>query len=435
MDDNVLRRLLSQLMPEDLDTVPNALAQAMQSQSPVSLGQDFPDQNSRRAEQLARNNPQAVEIDPYAQPGGPMRMNSMRIESGPNAGKVTSLNFQPPQQQAQAPQGMRTVGYGDGNVVDLGVDKSPPAPIDFSRGMADIPGVGKGYYTKDGRSAVVTNPDGTKTKVILGYDMAGSMALNKANLEREQGQAQIAHINEEIAASQQARNTKEGIPGMGIPQTVLEKQFGKAPDGQRWTERGVLEDVPGGNGGKLNESQAKAAGMGSRALEAHKILLDYEGKGVTTPGLIKQAADGVPLIGTALGMGVNKLPEKLGGPSTAQQGVEQAQRDFVNAVLRPESGASISASEFDNARKQYFPQPGDDPATIRQKQQAREREIHALEIMSGPGSRQMNQPQKSGIERGRAIFDAKKAVAEGRNRQVLSQRLQAMGIDPREAGL
>jgi hypothetical protein len=53
--------------------------------------------------------------------------------------------------------------------------------------------------------------------------------------------------------------------------------------------------------------------------------------------------------------------------------LQQAQRDFVNAQLRRESGAAISESEFDNARKQYFPQPGDSDAVVAQKKEARER--------------------------------------------------------------
>ena len=38
----------------------------------------------------------------------------------------------------------------------------------------------------------------------------------------------------------------------------------------------------------------------------------------------------------------------------------QAERNFINAVLRKESGAVISDTEFESARKQYIPQPGDD---------------------------------------------------------------------------
>ena len=42
--------------------------------------------------------------------------------------------------------------------------------------------------------------------------------------------------------------------------------------------------------------------------------------------------------------------------TTDRQKYEQAQRDWVNANLRKESGAVISDSEFANASKQYFPQ-------------------------------------------------------------------------------
>lgn len=38
------------------------------------------------------------------------------------------------------------------------------------------------------------------------------------------------------------------------------------------------------------------------------------------------------------------------------QQYEQAKTNFVNAVLRRESGAKISDEEFDSAEKQYFVQ-------------------------------------------------------------------------------
>lgn len=64
--------------------------------------------------------------------------------------------------------------------------------------------------------------------------------------------------------------------------------------------------------------------------------------------------------------------------SSDRQQYEQAQRDFVNAVLRRESGAAISASEFDSAGKQYFPQPGDSQAVIDQKAANRQTVINNL---------------------------------------------------------
>lgn len=52
--------------------------------------------------------------------------------------------------------------------------------------------------------------------------------------------------------------------------------------------------------------------------------------------------------------------------------MDQAQRNFINAVLRRESGSAISAQEFESGNKQYFPQPGDTPDVLAQKQRNRE---------------------------------------------------------------
>jgi hypothetical protein len=115
---------------------------------------------------------------------------------------------------------------------------------------------------------------------------------------------------------------------------------------------------------------------------AAKILDDLAAEGVYFPGQVKGTAEGVagavPIIGDSLREGagslMNRAPTYLGGPNEKQQRVEQAQRDFINAVLRRESGAAISASEFENARKQYFPQPGDEkhPKVLEQKRRARQ---------------------------------------------------------------
>lgn len=51
---------------------------------------------------------------------------------------------------------------------------------------------------------------------------------------------------------------------------------------------------------------------------------------------------------------------------------EQAERNFINAVLRRESGAVISPSEFEEGRRQYFPQPGDGAETLAQKKRSRQ---------------------------------------------------------------
>jgi hypothetical protein len=106
----------------------------------------------------------------------------------------------------------------------------------------------------------------------------------------------------------------------------------------------------------LTDTQAKALQFGSRMQESEDIIGKLAAKGTEQPGLIKRGAD---VIGA--GAAANWTQ------SAPQQQVEQAQRNFINAALRRESGAAIAESEFANARQQYFPQPGDSAAVIAQK--------------------------------------------------------------------
>jgi hypothetical protein len=70
--------------------------------------------------------------------------------------------------------------------------------------------------------------------------------------------------------------------------------------------------------------------------------------------------------------------------SPARQATVQAQRNFVNAILRVESGAAISEQEFNNAQRQYFPQPGDTKEVIEQKRQNRITAMRGMAREAGP---------------------------------------------------
>lgn len=62
---------------------------------------------------------------------------------------------------------------------------------------------------------------------------------------------------------------------------------------------------------------------------------------------------------------------------------DQAERNFVNAVLRRESGAAISPTEFDSAIKQYFDRPLDPPAVREQKARSRKQALESLRAEAG----------------------------------------------------
>jgi hypothetical protein len=49
----------------------------------------------------------------------------------------------------------------------------------------------------------------------------------------------------------------------------------------------------------------------------------------------------------------------------------QDERNFINAIMRRESGAAISPGEFSSAREQYIPQPNDPPSTLEKKRRNR----------------------------------------------------------------
>lgn len=147
------------------------------------------------------------------------------------------------------------------------------------------------------------------------------------------------------------------------------------PDGKPFSKPG------GGAGAKsMTEGQAKANMFGNRMMDANAVLDEAASSGVYRSGAWKSLAEGVagavPIFGENLKPGAGNATNWT--QSATQQKVEQAQRNFINAVLRRESGAVISESEFANAARQYFPQINDDPATIELKRQSRQR---ATELM------------------------------------------------------
>ena len=100
-----------------------------------------------------------------------------------------------------------------------------------------------------------------------------------------------------------------------------------------------------------------------------------------------------------------KGPLGIGVPNWAKssdaQSYEQAKRNFLTAVLRKESGAVISPTEFSEGNAQYFPQPGDKPEVIAQKKANRDIVIKNFIRSSGKAyipdpafSGQQNQPQQ-----------------------------------------
>lgn len=286
------------------------------------------------------------------------------------------------------------------------------APIDvYGQKGYRIKGDPSGVLLADGRKITLDqNPDLTRARQMQALEM------EKAGLNNQLLEAQIRQSSQKEVPSWQTIETQNGTVAFN-PKT-LETRPLTSPGGEA-----IQKNQP------LTEFQGKSTGFGMRAQNSSDIIDNIGEGGKVQPNLFKQGVESVPLIGGALAMGVNSLPESFGGPSAKQQQIEQAQRDFVNSVLRQESGAAISSGEFDNARNQYFPLPGDSPEVIAQKKNNRQLAINGFKISAGPGAKNFTQAQAqpSGAA-GQAIDQAKSAIASGAPRDAVVRRLEQLGV-------
>ena len=244
----------------------------------------------------------------------------------------------------------------------------------------------------------------------LRYDLEN--AFRKEEADRIEKGEQLALTREEAAKEKAAQreflanqgdlNRQSRIDLKQTPSIVIHSGNGggqgKAPSGYRWTASGDLEAIPGGPGAKaqadkpLNENQGNAMIYGTRGAQANNILESVGTQYSPMKLDIARSASKVP--GGAAVSNTFLLGEN-------EQKVDQAQRNFINAILRRESGASIHDSEFENARKQYFPQQGDSEAVLAQKKANRELVIKSLGDIAGPQGQkavkaeQANKPQQS----------------------------------------
>ena len=127
-------------------------------------------------------------------------------------------------------------------------------------------------------------------------------------------------------------------------------------------------------GEKQTGDQANAAIYARRMAEAERVLArdDVEKALMSRQNIV---------LGSVPSFGNSMVPKEY-------QLADQAKRDFINAVLRRESGAAIAQSEFDNANKQYFPQPGDSREVLSQKARNRRTAIEGIANAATPSFRE-----------------------------------------------
>jgi len=241
-----------------------------------------------------------------------------------------------------------------------------------------------------GASEFVLGPDG---KPMSDISAAQAAETARSNAEREKAdRARLGLEGQRVALQRQADARAE----YQAKQPKFDASAGGfiyAPSPEN--PQGKFVAVTGIEGKAPNEAQGNAIAYGVRMDGANKILEGLEGKGVTSGGRIKGAISGtlealVPYQGEKLAAGAESVLRPFLS-SENQNNYEQAKENFITAVLRKESGASISPAEFAREERKYFPQVGDSDSTIKQKQEARKLAISAIRQVAGPFAKKIDE--------------------------------------------
>lgn len=161
--------------------------------------------------------------------------------------------------------------------------------------------------------------------------------------------------------------------------------------------------------------QSNAAGFSDRMKNAEKVLSDpaLMAAVVGNEGVKNASMGKIPLVGAKW-----QTPE--------YKRYERAKKDFITAVLRKESGASISPTEFANEEAKYFPQPWDDEQTIKDKADARSIAIQSMERTAGPA---LKAAPSSGKPIPSNVLQEAQAAIPRKGREAVIGELQRLGFD------
>ena len=155
-------------------------------------------------------------------------------------------------------------------------------------------------------------------------------------------------------------------------------QAGRAPAGYRFNGS-ALEAIPGGPADKQAAATAderKAATLLQRLEGSQRQL---QAAVTTNPGAAKPdlLASGI----RALSPKGEAIANSITG--TQRQQVDAAQLDILDAALTLATGAAYTREQLEGHRKSYFPQIGDDPPTVKDKQDRLNNVIKAARIAAG----------------------------------------------------
>lgn len=231
----------------------------------------------------------------------------------------------------------------------------------------------KGYMNPDGSFTPVGGSKKSYQQINLGdkivfadpTDMAGKVLMpGMSPSDRDASARGWAGVN--LQRQQMFKPTfSEGAGGFVYP------PMPGAPQGQVIKPEGMM------TGSNATEGERKAATLLKR-MEGSLAQLNTalsEKPNAAKPSLIAEAARNLPIFG-------NEATANL-LTGDARQRVEAAQLDILDAALTLGTGAAYTREQLEGHRKSYFPQIGDTPNQVRDKQERLANLIEAGRVAAG----------------------------------------------------
>jgi hypothetical protein len=199
-----------------------------------------------------------------------------------------------------------------------------------------------------------------RTQDIKEYQFAKRNGFEGSFAEwKNSGRAQPSAIQEYEYARQQ------GFPGT-FQDWEASKKGGMSL--QVDPETGAISFQQGANIKPMTEGQSKDTVYATRA-EGSLPLIDQYGEALTR--FDESVGDRVPFVGNYM-------------TSDEYQQAKQAGNEFLQAILRKDTGAAIQSYEIESYGRTYLPMPGDGPPVLEQKRAARRRALEALKAGMPP---------------------------------------------------
>lgn len=316
----------------------------------LSYGPFLPQVNERRR-LLAEDRARESEADD-------LRMNLARMQMEDMTRKQQAASAeQDAIRSAMTQASLRRPGAPTPGLDPVSLPRTPGLPEQYARAAGEL--AGKGYAGPSMQFAEAAQ----KMMPRGGTDAAGVQEWQAAQASGFQG-SYLDFVRAKAKAGHVAPPAPEPLEAVQLPdgRSVLlprSQAAGMSPASPR-------------EGALPTEGERTAGNYFGRMQAAEALLGQY------TPSMTDYvAAQNVMAGGAVRSAAANAVLSPEG------QKYYQAAADWVRAKLRKESGAVISPQEMAQEIKTYFPVPGDSPATISQKRQARMQAMTGMQQMGG----------------------------------------------------